>query len=264
MRICTCACGHERLCAALMAALTSEARVALDQVCDLLEVLLLEVRLVEACEVAHPLHDLVVKVAARPVPPQLDHLGLVVVLLREVPGVDREVELGGPGVLELVLVEDPEVGAHQRLPRVLPTWLVEDHLAGAREVALVPVQQLLFETLIIEALALVPGPLCHRHVRGREGHKEGGLWHWQPDLAREDEKLERHPCADGVGPDDVRDPVVQLFVTHGKKLWSQRVCRCVLLVLEHLVTTWEVQGYNLHSLCFLRPRDKGRTRTGVN
>mmetsp|Transcript_8052 Transcript_8052/g.18527 ORF Transcript_8052/g.18527 Transcript_8052/m.18527 type:complete len:276 (-) Transcript_8052:101-928(-) len=216
---------------------------------------------------AHVCHRAVVELARGPVLPHLDLLRVVVVLLLHVIRVDRELKLGRARVLELVLVEEPEVGAHLGLVGVLPARIIEHDLARAiwAQVALVPVQQLIPHLLVVEPGALVPPAHRAWHVRSGEGVEEACDGHRQPDLASGHEELKADPGAHRVGPDDVRDPVGQLGVGNGQQLWGERVGADVLGLLEHLLAAWVVEGHDLHRVLVLLDKvGEGRVRRGVD
>mmetsp|Transcript_9964 Transcript_9964/g.23482 ORF Transcript_9964/g.23482 Transcript_9964/m.23482 type:complete len:396 (+) Transcript_9964:34-1221(+) len=241
----------------------SQARVGLHVTHDLGEILLLEVWLVEASEVPHFGHHLVVKVCAGPVLPQFDHPPLVEVLAVHVPCMDREFELWHARVLEFVLVEELEVGAHHGQPSVLPGRLIKDNLPGACKVTLVPIGELLLHVGVGEALALAPRTVLHGHVRTRESHEEACFWHWKANLTRKDEKLEADPCADGVCPHKVGLPVCDLVVDDGKKFWRQGVNARVHRSLLQLLAPRVIKGDYLHLPRLFHPFMEGRLQSCV-
>mmetsp|Transcript_73242 Transcript_73242/g.194621 ORF Transcript_73242/g.194621 Transcript_73242/m.194621 type:complete len:353 (+) Transcript_73242:194-1252(+) len=232
--------------------------VALHDLDDLREELLLELWLVEAGEVAHLRQHAGVKSAGGPVLPHLDHLLLVEVLLAHVPSVDREVKLWHASVLELVLIVQLEVGTHHGQEHVRPIRLVEDHLAGPGEVARVPVHELLLDLVVAHALAPVPRPHGHRHVGRRESVEERRLGHGEATLADKEKPLQRDPRADRMAPDEVGNAVRHLVQDNRQELWGERVGGGVRFHVLELVSAWEVNRQDLDVARLLHPFSEGR------
>mmetsp|Transcript_126741 Transcript_126741/g.358546 ORF Transcript_126741/g.358546 Transcript_126741/m.358546 type:complete len:406 (+) Transcript_126741:87-1304(+) len=238
--------------------------VFLQHIRDFFKVYLLMVHLVEAAEMPHAWYDSEIELGARPRLPHLDHVGLVVMLVGEMPRVDREVELWSAAVLEDVFVKEHEVPTRQAHVHLAPVRLVKDQLRGALEVAPVPVPGLLLHHAVVQVPLPVPGAPLLGQVGRREGHEEAGPGHRQPDPPRQHEELERHPGPDRVGPDHVGDTIGQLVPAGGQQVRGQRVGGDEVRAPYQLVAGGVVEGAHLDARGGLGPLHEGRPGARVD
>merc|ERR1711988_1603403 len=123
-------------------------------------------------------------------------------------------------MFEFILIEEREVMAHLLLiiGPALPHAIVEDNLSWSAwsQVALIPIHKRLPQSLVIQLGTDRPSAISNGHVGSREGTEESTLGHRKAAFPCQDEELESDPSSDRVGPNNVRDSVVQFFPHNGK------------------------------------------------